>query len=408
MNLSTISPISGQRRGTRLLWSEGTTAAFTRRGNETLVAEGGHPLVAGPLGITMRLGAGAVNLIANPSFEVDAAGWGLNGAGTQSLTRITSDAYSGSACASVTTDGSVGGQGLIWNGTRPAATAGVAYTISGWSKGVSGSSLLRIGMEFYDVGGGFLAGFNTPYTMSSAWTRATFTATAPANTASVRPYYRVHNAVAATYRVDALQLEARAYASTYCDGSLGDGHAWSGTAHASASTRDASRLRGDGAALAASMGGCFAWLRPEWPSTDAGEHVVLHWNMDATHELCVAATGSGTWRARWIDGGVTSSAEVAASQGSGDSLLLAVGWTPRVIMIQIGAARIEVARATSPSTMDSARQFDIGRRSDASSGYADAAIGPIVLLGVPPSTHAVIVAQALSAPPPWGACLLAS
>ena len=48
---------------------------------------------------------GATNFILNPSFEVDTTNWstaqdsnmGLNTAGT-TLTRITSDSFSGSAC----------------------------------------------------------------------------------------------------------------------------------------------------------------------------------------------------------------------------------------------------------------------------------------------------------------------
>jgi hypothetical protein len=40
-----------------------------------------------------------------------------------------------------------------------------------------------------------------------------------------------------TYYVDALQVEEKGYATTYCDGSLGVGYSWSGTAHASTSTR---------------------------------------------------------------------------------------------------------------------------------------------------------------------------
>jgi hypothetical protein len=42
---------------------------------------------------------------------------------------------------------------------------------------------------------------------------------------------------AVTFWADAAQLEQKSYATSYCDGSLGTGYTWAGTAHASASTR---------------------------------------------------------------------------------------------------------------------------------------------------------------------------
>jgi len=47
----------------------------------------------------------------------------------------------------------------------------------------------------------------------------------------------VNGTAALTWYQDCLQLEEKAYATSYCDGSIGTGYAWSGTAHASSSTR---------------------------------------------------------------------------------------------------------------------------------------------------------------------------
>ena len=44
------------------------------------------------------------------------------------------------------------------------------------------------------------------------------------------------------FYIDGAQCEAKAYPTPYCDGSLGTGHAWTGTAHASTSTRTAETL----------------------------------------------------------------------------------------------------------------------------------------------------------------------
>jgi hypothetical protein len=45
--------------------------------------------------------------------------------------------------------------------------------------------------------------------------------------------------------IDAVQIEAKSYATTYCDGSLGPGYTWSGTAHASTSSRTATEFNLD-------------------------------------------------------------------------------------------------------------------------------------------------------------------
>ena len=45
-----------------------------------------------------------------------------------------------------------------------------------------------------------------------------------------------------TLYFDAVQLEEKAYVTPYCDGSLGNGHSWSGTTHASTSSRTATVL----------------------------------------------------------------------------------------------------------------------------------------------------------------------
>lgn len=59
--------------------------------------------------------------------------------------------------------------------------------------------------------------------------------------------------------IDGLQVEAKAYASPYCDGDQGEGHAWTGTPHASTSTRAAaSGLEGAINSARGPMGA--AWL----------------------------------------------------------------------------------------------------------------------------------------------------
>jgi hypothetical protein len=54
----------------------------------------------------------------------------------------------------------------------------------------------------------------------------------------------IRNTVSETFYIDAVQVEAKGYPTTYCDGSLPGLHRWSGLYHGSTSSRDAQERRG--------------------------------------------------------------------------------------------------------------------------------------------------------------------
>jgi hypothetical protein len=62
--------------------------------------------------------------------------------------------------------------------------------------------------------------------------------------------------------VDAFQVEQKPYATTYCDGDLGDGYTWVGGSHASTSTRMETRVLCPATAVDFSAGAIAIWLRP--------------------------------------------------------------------------------------------------------------------------------------------------
>ncbi len=81
---------------------------------------------------------------------------------------------------------------------------------------------------------------STTYTdMGGGWWRLTGSLT---STATSLPY-GLQVASGKTIYVDGAQLEAKSYTTTYADGSLGSGYAWSGTENESTSTRTAEALR---------------------------------------------------------------------------------------------------------------------------------------------------------------------
>jgi hypothetical protein len=183
------------------------------------------------------------NLVANPNFEVNTTGWGVDAGVT--LTRSTADFYSGAASALLSN--TIAGQGINNLGNRQSASAGLSYTASAYIKKASGVNFdYSIRLFFYDAGGSILsAPLSGTYTIGAGWERQSVTATAPANTTTIgMQVLRRNFAGAANFYVDALLIEAAASALPYFDGTYAEPYTgytltaqgWNGTANASTST----------------------------------------------------------------------------------------------------------------------------------------------------------------------------
>jgi hypothetical protein len=151
-------------------------------------------------------GQTTTNLITNPSFEVDLTGWSTSGGA-----RIVGYTRYGVAYLNA---GS-----YTWIGAT--ITNATQYSFSFYCKGDYNLNLDPGNGAYYSV-----AGYATPE--SDGWVRVTHTFTS--NGTAFKVYFYNHN-------YDAIQLELGASASSYCDGSLGAGYHWTGTAHASTSYR---------------------------------------------------------------------------------------------------------------------------------------------------------------------------
>ena len=120
-----------------------------------------------------------------------------------------------------------------------------------WARG-TGTFYLRI----YDPTSGYQE--SSAFTVTSDWQRFSFTA-AYGQTTSNLISVRMGSASNEIY-FDGFQLEQKAYATPYADGSLGNGHSWSGTAHASTSSRTVATMTYPTAGnISASAGTISAW-----------------------------------------------------------------------------------------------------------------------------------------------------
>ena len=182
-------------------------------------------------------GTPRTNLIPNPSFETNTTGWEGNNGGT--IARRTAASSSGSASCLVTQVASLYSGMILSFPPGAAVTAGRAYTISVYLRGVTASQSLLIAVHQLDSSNNIVtqAGTGT-FTLSSGsgWVRQSFTFTAAAGVVSVRPMV-IHPSMATAgnqFYVDGWLIEESAYLGDYMDGSLANTE-WSGTAHASTS-----------------------------------------------------------------------------------------------------------------------------------------------------------------------------
>lgn len=198
----------------------------------------------------VQLSEATTNLITNPSFEVDLTDWSNAGSdgGYDTFERVTNVAgksYFGTAAAHCVPPTSPGGQNYIQDAVP--ASAATDYTISVWVWVTSGSYTLTTHQT-----GGASTTTHTVIPDVTGWQRVTQTITTVSGTDNINVRLR-HDGTSETSEawVDGVQVEQKSYPTPYCDGSLdvisptlvSGQHTWSGTAHASTSSRVASHLQ---------------------------------------------------------------------------------------------------------------------------------------------------------------------
>jgi hypothetical protein len=180
------------------------------------------------------------NLVLNPSAEDNTTGYtGVN----SNITRVSIEQRRGifSLCCTPVASGWSG----LYYGTV-SLTAGELYTFSVDVKGISG---LEIEI-YFATNAGVLIGKRCKLTASGEWQRVWVTL--GEDTTTTRRVYVRHNApnVASVLCVDGLQVENKGHRTSYCDGDMQgylvdtEEFSWSGTPHASTSTRLASTASG--------------------------------------------------------------------------------------------------------------------------------------------------------------------
>jgi hypothetical protein len=188
------------------------------------------------------------NLLTNPNFEVNATGWG--GTGAASVSRVTTDAYIGTASAQVVLTNPGNGAGLQNFGNAPIrvkVSPSTTYTISAYVKQTAGASMaVDIDTFYYNSAQTSISSSDGPNTTLTAnWQRITRTITTPALTEFMGISIGITGAAVGsfTYLVDAILIEQSASALPYFDGTYADPYTgytltnqqWNSTPNASTS-----------------------------------------------------------------------------------------------------------------------------------------------------------------------------
>lgn len=184
---------------------------------------------------------GTTNLVTNPSVERDTTGWAaIDGAIARSALHSAFGLYSLAVTPTSNPNDGVRGPGF-------AAMSGGTYTFSVYVRGVAGVPY-RI---FMRNAGATHTSAPTAFVGDGAWHRHTNSYTAEATETLYVYVTKASSASTETFYVDAAQVEAKPYATTYCDGSLdapigfiSSGCTWTGVAHASTSSRSATARAG--------------------------------------------------------------------------------------------------------------------------------------------------------------------
>lgn len=263
----------------------------------------------GKFGKAVQIAEATTNLISNPSFENDVTtGWSFDGKTGGTRTQ-SSDAYYGSYSCKITSHtGPAGSYLAMWPSVS--LVAYTTYVFSLWCKNVNLS--LSPFFSIIDVGGGSVTLASGSFSPTNEWSRVQIQFTTGASVSDVRCYIRI-GVNGGSFLIDGVQLEAKAYVTPYCDGSLGTGHSWSGTAHASTSSRTDASLSYSTPTNIQPAGTMATWIKVA--SSSGGNQVICDFR-DATHTTAAVlyfASLVPTWFFDHGDRIVASSGAISAN-----------------------------------------------------------------------------------------------
>lgn len=200
---------------------------------------------------------GTTNYIANPRAGSNTTGWFTYG--DRTLSRDTTKAYIGSASFKVEASTTIASMnyfmsatGITIGATGSVTASAMVYVPTSWTGG-------DICIDARGFGLGSPSQANVDMSKKGQWQRVSTTFTASSTSGEVHLTSVSSMPSGQPVNFTNIQLENKSYATSYCDGSLGTGYSWAGTAHASTSTRAASSASVPTAGIISPVAGAIAF-----------------------------------------------------------------------------------------------------------------------------------------------------
>jgi hypothetical protein len=168
-------------------------------------------------------------------------------------------------------------------------------------------------------------------------------------------------AVACDFVVDAVQLEQKAYATSYCDGTIGTGYAWSGTANASASVRTKADIYTSSTNRLNAFRGSAAARFTRLVDTGAPQQILgLGYNTAGQDEMCIKVASNDAIQGEFGSNGAGDSFPThAVTTVVGTSYLSYHEWNGLAVMVNLNNAG-DVRATRNPPAGNPASYISIG------------------------------------------------
>lgn len=172
------------------------------------------------------VGEPTTNLVPNPDFSSGTTSWSLySGGGTTTITAVVvTDAprtYGTSRnvlqCNTSTTLNGGGTYGGV-SQSGYALTAGLSYTVSYYARSLSGTLTVRFGNQ---TGSGDESNLSHDITVTDAWTKFTRTVTLDLAKSIILIYNKNGSVAGGIFQIADMQIEQKAYATTFVNGTRG-------------------------------------------------------------------------------------------------------------------------------------------------------------------------------------------
>jgi hypothetical protein len=324
-------------------------------------------------------------LVTNPWFAVNTAGWTATNA---TIARSTLYRYQGPAAGLLTASGA--------NATATTAiTAAADVHTAQWivRNLAAASRTVQLRYNGANIGSAVALASGEQKTIT-----AQFTGTgASANLELVV----TDSANGEQFVVYYAGAEQRAYATSPCpfinsSGNLLPGYSWSGTAHASTSTRAATTLTFSPAGRIAPLRGSVVLAARRVVSTGANQTLLDVGNGGAgTDRLTLRFTQTGALQlACQSNGGAVTTVTTAETAALGSEVICYAAWDGTDISVRLGSGNIATGTRDAPAGSFGAGNAALGTRQDGSEPL-NGALGPVLVYASPlsPMRRDVLVAR---------------